>query len=309
MTDGNTQLVGLIGWPVEHSFSPAMHNAAFEAMGLNWHYVPLPVPPGQVEIAVRGLGALGFRGANVTVPHKQAVIEATDSIAPNAKGLGAVNTLVVKRDATKIATIHGHNTDVDGLVGALRENRLEPQNVKSAVVVGAGGAARAAICGLLDAGVGHILVLNRTPERAETLVADLTQRPEQAARLSALALTQETLIESCRQANLLVNATAVGMWPRVNASIWPDGVAIPSHLAVFDLVYNPVETQLLQQARQSGAKTIDGLGMLILQGALAFEMWTGQGPVSDIVRIMRAACERAIRDREGRRPVDKSGKV
>ena len=295
MIDGHTQLVGLIGWPVKHSLSPAMHNAAFDALGLNWHYVPLPVPPGQVDAAVRGLAALGFRGANVTVPHKQAVMPALDSIAPNASVLGAVNTLVVGRRADGMPVIGGYNTDAHGFVGALRQGGFEPEEGESAVVVGAGGAARAVVFGLLWSGTGEIAVLNRTPERAQALVSDLGSRHEWSARLRALPLTPETLIETARAADLLVNATTVGMWPHVDGSVWPDSVPIPSHLTVFDLVYSPLETRLLRQARKSGARAIDGLGMLVRQGALAFDLWTNQGlEVTEIAALMRAACERAL---------------
>ena len=302
-------MVGLIGWPVAHSLSPAMHNAAFNALGLNWRYVPLPVPPGQVEVAVRGLVALGFRGANVTVPHKQAVTPALDFIAPNAQVLGAVNTLVIEQSENEPPVIGGYNTDAQGFVGALRQGGFEPEEGGSAVVVGAGGAARAVVFGLLRSGTGEIVVLNRTPERAQTLVSDLGPLPRPlpeggrgvssfprreggwGVRLHALPLTTETLVESARAADLLVNATTVGMWPHVNGSVWPDSVPIPSHLTVFDLVYNPLETQLLRQARQSGARAIDGLGMLVRQGALAFEMWTGAvAPVE----VMREACEQAL---------------
>ncbi len=290
MIDGRTQLVGLIGWPVEHSLSPVMHNAAFDALGLNWRYIPLPVPPGQVKVAVRGLAALGFRGANVTVPHKQAVVGTLDSVSLDARELGAVNTLVVSRNADGAAAISGYNTDAQGFVGALREGGFEPGDGGSAVVVGAGGAARAVVYGLLRSGIGEIVVLNRTLERAQALVAAL-------GGSRALPLTPETLVESARAADLLVNTTTVGIWPRVDGSVWPDGVPLTPHLTVFDLVYNPLETRLLRQARQSGARGIDGLGMLVRQGALAFEMWTNQGlTLDEIAEPMRAACERVLRE-------------
>jgi shikimate dehydrogenase len=283
MIDGHTQLVGLIGWPVEHSLSPVMHNAAFDALGLNWRYVPLPVPPRQVKIAARGLAALGFRGANVTVPHKQAVMNALDSIAPGARELGAVNTLVISRN-TDGTTISGYNTDAQGFVGALQQGGFDLEDRGSAVVVGAGGAARAVVYGLLQSGVGEIVVLNRTLERAQAFVTKL-------GGSCALPLTPETLVESARAADLLVNATTVGMWPHVDGSVWPEGASVPAHLTVFDLVYNPLETRLLRQARQSGARGIDGLGMLVRQGTLAFEMWTGEKAP---VEVMRAACEQVI---------------
>lgn len=295
MIDGHTQLVGVIGWPVEHSLSPAMHNAAFEALGLNWRYVPLPVRPGYAETAVEGLAALGFRGANVTVPHKRAVMPALADIGPSARALGAVNTLVTgwRQDGT--ATIAGYNTDSEGFVGALRQGGFEPEGGGNAVVVGAGGAARAVVFGLLSSGIGRVSVLNRTPERAQALVSDLAGQMDGSSRLRALRLTPETLIEFARAADLLVNATTLGMWPRVDASIWPIGASIPPHLVVFDLVYNPLETRLLREARESGARPIDGLGMLVRQGALAFAMWTNQGLApDDIAPMMRAACERSL---------------
>jgi len=282
MIDGRTQLVGLLGWPVEHSLSPAMHNAAFDNLGLNWRYLPLPVPPGQVGAAVRGLAAMGFRGANVTVPHKLEVMAALDSIAPDAQALGAVNTIVIERG--KGVSISGHNTDAAGFVGALQRGGFEPQGCR-AIVVGAGGGARAVVFGLLEKGAEEVLVGDLVAGRAEKLVADL--RPEEPLRLRPLLLKDESLVESAQTADLLVNATPVGMWPKVKGSIWPEGAPIPSRLTVFDLVYNPAETQLLRQARQAGARAIGGLEMLVGQGARSFEMWTGrQAPVE----AMRAAC-------------------
>ena len=291
MIDRQTQMVGLIGWPVEHSLSPVMHNAAFDALGLNWRYVPLPVPPGQVEAAVRGLAALGFRGANVTVPHKQAVRQILDSVDPNARHLGAVNTILVVRGEEGSTRLEGYNTDATGFTGALHMGGYEPKEGQHAVVVGAGGAARAVVFGLLRSGSGEIVVLNRTPQRAEALVSDLRSFSDQGFRLHALPLTVETLVESARSADLLVNATSVGLWPHTEHSIWPESVSVPAHLAVFDLVYRPLETRLLRQARESGANAINGLGMLVRQGAVALEMWTGEVAPVD---VMRAACERAL---------------
>jgi shikimate dehydrogenase len=243
---------------------------------------------------VRGLAALGFRGANVTVPHKQAVMPMLDSLAPNARELGAVNTLVFGRRKDGSATIAGHNTDDRGFVGALRDGGFEPQEGGHAVVVGAGGAARAVVFGLLWSGISEVTVLNRTPERARALISDLRRHPAPTFLLHALLLTPDSLIESACAARLLVNATPVGMWPHQDASIWPGGVPIPAHLTVFDLVYNPPQTQLLHLARESGAQAIDGLGMLVRQGELSFEMWTGElAPAG----VMRAACDSAPRRR------------
>ena len=193
--NARTRLVSLIGWPVAHSLSPAMHNAAFAELGLNWRYVPLPVPPGQVEAALRGLGALGFRGANVTVPHKQTVRQALlrlfgpKAVAAGAEALGAVNTLVIERDAGGQVAVGGHNTDAAGFVGALRDGGFQPRGA-SAVVVGAGGAARAVVYGLMHGGAQEIAVLNRTLKRAQGLVSDLT--PSSSGSLRAQPFTDET---------------------------------------------------------------------------------------------------------------------
>lgn len=289
--NGHTTLVGLIAWPVGHSVSPPMHNAAFEALGLNWCYVPLPVAPSQVENAVRGAAALGFRGVNVTVPHKRAVIPALDVVAPDAAQFGAVNTIVIDRDAAGEPTTTGHNTDYQGFLGSLRQGGFEPAG-KSVVVVGAGGAGRAVIFGLLQADARDVLVLDTVPQQVQSLMKDLGQSKTSVLRTAPL--TSDALIESVRAADLLVNATPVGMSPRIDASIWPDAVPFPAHLTVFDLVYNPQETRLLRQARAAGALGIDGLDMLVRQGAIAFELWTGQQAPFD---VMRAACERALGQR------------
>ncbi len=284
--DGQTQLVGLLGWPVAHSLSPAMHNAAFAALGLDWCYVPLPVPPGQVQAAVRGLVALGFRGANVTAPHKQAVLPWLDSVTPRAQQLGAVNTLLVEHTEGK-SVICGDNTDEAGFLEALRRGGFEPERGGRAVVAGAGGAARAVVAGLLRSGMEEVVVLSRSLERGQELLSSLGGRKE--ARLRPF--TQEDLLDSTREAALLVNATPVGSRPHVKETFWPEEAAVPGHLAVFDLVYNPPETRLLRQARAGGARAIGGLEMLVQQGALAFAAWTGRAAPTE---VMRAACRRAL---------------
>ncbi len=282
-------MVGLVGWPVGHSASPAMQNAAFDACGLNWRYVPLPVAPGQIRAGMEGLAALGFRGANVTVPHKRAVLPALTHVGRDAEALGAVNTVVVEGSGTEIPLMRGHNTDAAGFMGALGERGFDPEEA-SIVVVGAGGGARAVVFGLAQAGASEIVILNRSLERATNLVSDLKALAPSVLR--AEPLSQERLIERSRGADLLVNATPVGMVGQEDTSIWPDQAALPSRLTVFDLVYNPLETKLLGQARRGGADAVDGLGMLVRQGALAFEMWTGQEAP---IEVMRSAGERALR--------------
>jgi len=182
MIDARTQLVGLIGWPVEHSLSPA-----FSALSLNWGYVPLPVRPGLIEDAISGLAALGFRGANVTIPYKEAVIPFLQRLSSEAESIRAVNTIVVEEDGTLI----GHNTDSSGFIATLRDVGFDPKG-RSAVVCGAGGAARAAVHGLLEAGVKEITVLNRNLERAEELISAFVDAPVHAGRLSPESSTSCT---------------------------------------------------------------------------------------------------------------------
>ena len=283
MINGATKLVGLIGWPVEHSLSPAMHNAAFASLGLNWVYVPLPVPPGTVEAAVKGLAALGFQGANVTVPHKQAVMPYLDELTEAAKIIGAVNTIVVGgAEVYSRTSLRGDNTDAEGFIRALREGGFEPQG-SSIAVLGAGGAARAVVYALLASGATEVRVLNRTCERAVALVEDFGRLFPQA-ELVPLPLNPQALAEAADASSLLVNATSVGMWPHIEDSPWPEDLPLPSHLTVFDLVYNPERTKLLRQAEAAGARTIGGLGMLLHQGARAFELWTGQKPPLEVMR-------------------------
>lgn len=291
MIDAQTTLVGVIGWPIAHSLSPAMHNAAFDVLGLNWRYLAFPVRLGKVPSAIAGLVALGFRGTNVTVPHKEAVLSAMDVVPPRVREFGAVNTVIIDRDAEGQPTLRGENTDVDGFLHALREGGFEPVG-KRVLIVGAGGGARGVVYALCQARAAEVVVLNRTPARASALVGDLASGAGSTS-LQAGALTPSALEQHANEADLLVNTTTLGMWPHVEASIWPDDRPLPADLAVCDLVYRPLETKLLRQARSAGAATIDGLGMLIAQGALSFEMWTGRWPPVD---AMRAACQAALRE-------------
>ena len=283
MTESETQLIGLIGWPVEHSVSPAMHNAAFEATGLPWHYTLLPTPPGRIKAALTGLKAQGYRGANVTVPHKQAVMPHLDEIADPARAIGAVNTIIAQE-----GQLIGYNTDGDGFLAALREAGFEPAG-RSALVLGAGGAARAVVYALAQAGCA-VTIHNRTVQRAAQLAHHM-QDAGVHAPVTWLPITATLSDLDLARFDLLVNATPVGMWPQTDASPWPETLPLPSRWTVFDLVYNPTETRLLAQARAAGATTVGGLGMLVHQGALAFERWTGHSPPRE---VMQAACQQAL---------------
>ena len=278
----STTLVGLIGWPVSHSVSPAMHNAAFAAAGLNWCYVPLPVPvepAARVGEAVRGLRALGLAGANVTVPHKQAVIPHLDRLTPAAQAIGAVNTIRVEVDGSLL----GDNTDARGFVADLRGHGVEPVH-RRALVLGAGGSARAVVYGLAEAGCASIAILNRTAAKAAALAAGM-QAHFPHCPLTAHRLPDDVAAVAA-EADLIVNCTSLGMTPRVEGLPWDDAIAFRPGQVVYDLVYNPPRTRLLQVAARDGAQAIGGLGMLIWQGAIAWELWTGQPPP---VAVMRRA--------------------
>jgi len=281
--------VGLIGWPTAHSLSPAMHNAAFEALGLDWRYVPLPVQPGHLAAAVTGLRALGFRGANVTVPYKEAVLPLVTHPSKEVQELGAVNTLVfVTRARGALPDVVGENTDYSGFVAALEQAGFPPARLRHVLVVGAGGAARAVLYALRRAMIGRVTLLNRTLARAQALAASLQR---EGFSIEAVSLEPEALVEHARTADLLVHTTPLGMWPEVRATVWPEGVPMPRSLCVFDLVYHPLETRLLQQARAAGARAIGGLEMLVQQGARAFSFWTGYEAPLD---VMRQACLQAL---------------
>lgn len=271
--------VGLIGGAIAHSVSPAMHNAAFQALGLPWQYCLLPTPPDQVGARLQELVEAGFRGANVTVPHKEAVLPYLDEQSEAARAMGAVNTLLFDG-----GRIRGDNTDAAGLMRALEEAGFIAAGAQ-ALILGAGGAARAAAFALGSAGC-PMTIHNRTPERAQALARDM-------ARLGFSIRVAPALEPLDRMAvDLLVNTTSVGMWPHVDASPWPDALPLPPRWTVLDLVYNPSETRLLARARAAGARGVGGLGMLVHQGALAFELWTGQ---TAPIEIMRAAAEAALR--------------
>jgi len=273
---GSTRLTGIIGWPVTHSLSPAMHNAAFAALGLDMAYVPLPVVPPGLEAAVRGLRALGFRGANVTMPHKAAVLPYLDHVAADALLIQAVNTIVVDDGA-----LHGYNTDIDGFVAALREVVAEPLNGASGLVLGAGGAARAAVTGLLRVGVRRFVIANRSVASAEELVR-LLRALDDEARFAVVAL-DELAADDVRGADILVNATSLGMV----APLKVPGVLVDNirrdHI-VYDVVYGQRPTMPFARARETGARAIDGLSMLAWQAALSFELWTGRAAPPEVMR-------------------------
>ncbi|HEY8342982.1 MAG TPA: shikimate dehydrogenase [Calditerricola sp.] len=282
-----TRLVGLFGYPVGHSLSPAMHNAAFAALGLNLRYVAFPVPPEHLADAVRALRALSFRGVNVTIPHKVAIVPFLDALDEEARAIGAVNTVIVEADGRLVGT----NTDGRGYVRSLLEETGVDLAAQRVLILGAGGAARAVAISLARCGAPRIAIANRTPEKAAELAAHV------ASYADAWAVPPERLADAVREATLLVNTTSVGMVPHADETPLPPEW-LHDGLVVSDLVYRPLKTRLLREAEARGLVTHGGLGMLIHQGALAFERWTGR---SAPVALMRDAALRALAaEKEGK---------
>lgn len=278
--DGQTQLVGLLGWPVSHSFSPAMHNAAFAALGLNWAYVALPVHPDLVAAAIAGLPALGFRGVNVTVPHKQAVIPLLDELEAGAQAIGAVNMIAVQQENGR-SHLTGYNTDWSGFLADLQAHDVALDG-RDCLVLGAGGSARAVVYALGQAG-GRVTLLARRPEQAATLVQALQPHLPHSL-IQIRPLSQLAVIAAQTHAPLIVNTTPLGMTPHPDGTPWPADCPFPPGSFVYDLVYNPRQTRLMQQAAAAGCAAANGLGMLVNQGAVAFALWTGQQPDTAVMR-------------------------
>jgi shikimate dehydrogenase len=260
-------VLGIIGDPVSHSRSPAIHNAAFKALGLDMVYVPLPVSAGDLGAAVQGLRALGMRGASVTVPHKGAVLPLVDWLDADARTAEAVNTIVLDGEQ-----LRGYNTDITGVRDAVLNATGEPLVGSAALVFGAGGAARAAVVALARLGM-DLTIVNRTATRAARL-EELVAIAVPDVRCRRLALDAVTPADMAAH-RLIVNATSLGMGGESQVPPWlADNVSAGQ--IVFDLVYAETETDLIVRARERGAAVIDGLEMLVRQAAVAFELWTGR---------------------------------
>ena len=264
---GKAALAGVVGWPVDHSRSPVLHGCWIERHGVDGAYLPLPVTPENLEQALRALPLLGFRGVNVTVPHKQAALAICGQTDELSIRIGAVNTLVFDDQGG----ISGSNTDGFGLMENLRRNSTWRPDSGPVVILGAGGAARAASVALMDAGVSRLTIVNRTAGRAEKLAAELGAGADSAGwddRAAALA-----------NAALLVNTTSLGMTGQPALDLPLD--SLPVTAVVNDIVYAPLETPLLAAARARGNQVVDGLGMLLHQARPGFEAWFGVRPEVD----------------------------
>ena len=276
------KLFALIGDPVGQSLSPAMHNAAFRALGLNCVYITLRVPKPTLANAIAGVRALGIAGLNVTIPHKISIISLLDELDESANLVGAVNT--VKNNRGKLI---GFNTDGEGALRALEE-KIGSVKGKEVVLLGAGGAARAIAFSLARAGA-RLTIANRTVPRAQALASAVEQKL--STNVKVASLNRAELTKALKNASVLINATSVGMYPKIDKTLVRASM-MHRGLVVHDIVYEPLRTKLLREARRAGGKTIDGLGMLVHQGALAFEIWTGRRAP---IKIMKAAAKRELR--------------
>lgn len=264
--------IGLLGWPVAHSVSPAMHNAAFRAARLDWQYEALAVPPERLADEVAQRVAEGWRGFNVTIPHKRAALDLPQiaDVSPAAQAIGAANTLAVQPDGT----LSADNTDWEGFARDLRMYRIQPDQL-NCLVLGTGGSSDAVVYALGQLNARAITRVSRAPDGRPGVIG------------------YDELTAHAPSANLVVNCTPLGLAPEVNRSPWPDDVPLPEHAMLYDLVYNPPVTALMRRFQAAGLKAFGGLGMLVWQGALAWSRWTDTPPPVD---IMFAAARAALKE-------------
>ena len=282
MISAETKLFALIGDPVRWSLSPVMYNAAFKALGLDCAYVALRVPREMLADAIAGVRALGIVGLNVTHPHKTGILDMLDELDESASSVGAVNT--VKNDRGRLI---GFNTDGLGAVEALKQ-KVGGFKGSRVLLLGAGGAARAIAFSLAKEGVG-LTIANRTVAKARELASTIEEKL--GARVLVSKLERAELLGAIKRSDILINATTVGMSPASDRTLVTAGM-MHRGLVVFDIVYEPLRTKLLREAKQAGAKTIDGLGMLVNQGAMAFEILAGKRAP---IEVMEEAAKRRLR--------------
>lgn len=272
MITGKTRVVGIIGDPVEHSFSPPMHNQAFQYMNLDYVYVPFWVKKESLPHVILAAKTMNIKGLNVTIPHKTAIINYLDEIEKTAKFIGAVNTLEFSG-----GKFRGYNTDGIGAIRAIEEKT--PIKNKKILIMGAGGAARAISFQLMMSGASELVIANRTMSNALSLREDLINKLDVPVKCVDL---EDGLQKEVATADILINTTSRGMYPHHNQKSLLDHEHISPHLVVMDIVYNPLETALLKEAKMAGAEIISGIRMLIYQGMESFKIWTGLYPPFEV---------------------------
>ena len=272
MINSKTKLVGLIGNPISHSKSPQMHNAVFEKLYLNYRYLAFKVEPQHLKQAIEGVKAFEIKGLNVTIPFKVDVMPLLDELSEEAKIIGAVNTIV-----NHSGKLTGYNTDGEGYLRSLTEETGVELENKSVLILGAGGAARAVGYALSRHPLKNLLIANRGRERAAQLISELSKYTltEYVPYLSLKAAVEK--------ADVIINTTSVGMYPNIEQTLINKEWITPNHL-VSDIIYNPLKTRLIKDAKKQGAKIHTGLGMFVYQGLIAFEKWTGITPDPDLMR-------------------------
>ena len=282
----NTQVIGLIGHPIKHSYSPFIHNVTIELKKLDYIYLPFDVPAANLKNALKGMVALGIRGFNVTIPHKENILQYMNEVSEEASIIGAVNTIV--NDHGKL---NGYNTDAHGVFESLLPYRDSIAG-KDVSVIGAGGAARAVIYTLIrNFKPSSINIINRTEQRADALKRYFKDKMKYE-QFQVHELFPPEIVETLNNSRLIVNTTPVGMYPDIEDSITSIQNSFIKDQIVFDLVYNPMRTKLLKLAAQAGAETIDGLKMLVFQAAKAFELWTGEElPVEELHKSLQLVLE------------------
>jgi len=280
--------LGIIGYPIGHALSPLMHNAAIEALGLNYEYQSIGIPPEALAREYRMLVDAGYLGLNVTIPHKQAIIEWLDEIDPTAQAIGAVNTIEIRNQKSR-----GYNTDALGFLRSV-EPVAEAIEGKTVLMLGSGGAARAVFYGLVtQLHPSEIVIAARNRSKAEKLIDDLARSMKGNTSFSLISNEGEEIRQTAARASAIINATPLGMHPNTHESPLPgDDLFSPEQVAI-DLVYNPIQTAFLSSASRAGSRTLDGLGMLIYQGAAAFKVFTG---VEMPVEVVRDALKRKLRE-------------
>lgn len=275
--DGHTQHLGIIGFPIEHTFSPAMHNFISEAVHNNFIYSAYLIPPEQLENAINAVRALDIKGINVTAPHKVEVMQYLDEVTDTARELGSVNTVV-----NRGGKLYGYNTDADGFCMMLEKNDIAIKG-SNILIIGAGGVTRPTVIRLIDNGASAITVLNRTKEKADSLADDI---------MKVKGFKINTTVNSF-DFDIVINTTSAGMEPQENVlptdsiSEISDLSFINENTAVVDMIYNPSETRFLKESRERGAKTLNGLGMLIYQGVIAYELFTDTKLPSNIGELIQ----------------------